>query len=95
MGGVLLANGWNHQARERAATNFKPDPAEMEDRHHLTFDTYEVGKLTLKEYLSRTVFYEDRALTRAQFHRFMFAQSEPYPEMIDLGLLARCQRPCP
>ncbi len=56
----------------------------MEDRHHLTFDTYEEGKLTLEEYLSRTVFYEDRPFTPAQFRRFMFAQSKPYPEMIEL-----------
>ena len=58
--------------------------AETEDRHHLTFDTYEEGKLTLEEYLSRTVFYEERPFTRAQFRRFMFAQSKPYPEMIEL-----------
>ena len=84
IGGVLLTNGWDHQARERAATNFKLDLAEMEDRHHLTFDTYEEGKLTLEEYLSRTVFYERRPFTQAQFRRFMFAQSKPYPEMIQL-----------
>ena len=30
----------------------------MEDRHQLTFDTYEEGKLTLEEYLSRMVFYK-------------------------------------
>ena len=51
IGGVLLTNGWDHPARKRAATNFKLDWAEMEDRHHLTFDTYEEGKLTLAEYL--------------------------------------------
>jgi HAD superfamily hydrolase (TIGR01509 family) len=56
----------------------------MEDRHHLTFDTYEEGKLTLEEYLGRVVFYQKRPFTRAQFRRFMFAQSKPYPEMIDL-----------
>jgi len=43
IGGVLLTNGWDHQARRRAAKNFKLDLAEMEDRHHLTFDTYEEG----------------------------------------------------
>jgi putative hydrolase of the HAD superfamily len=84
IGGVLLTNGWDHQARERAATNFKLELAEMEDRHHLTFDTYEEGKLTLDEYLSRTVFYEKRPFTRDQFREFMFAQSQPYPEMIEL-----------
>ena len=84
IGGVLLTNGWDHQARKRAATNFKLELAEMEDRHHLTFDTYEEGKLTLEEYLSRTVFYEERPFTRDQFREFMFAQSQPYPEMIEL-----------
>jgi putative hydrolase of the HAD superfamily len=84
IGGVLLTNGWDHEARERAATNFKLDWAEMEDRHHLTFDTYEEGKLALAEYLSRTVFYEDRLFTSAEFQRFMFAQSKPYPEMLEL-----------
>jgi HAD superfamily hydrolase (TIGR01509 family) len=84
IGGVLLTNGWDHQARERAATNFKLELAEMEDRHHLTFDTYEEGKLTLEEYLGRVVFYQKRPFTRAQFRRFMFEQSKPYPEMIEL-----------
>jgi putative hydrolase of the HAD superfamily len=56
----------------------------MEERHHLTFDTYEEGKLTLEQYLSRVVFNQKRPFTRAQFRRFMFAQSKPYPEMIEL-----------
>ena len=51
IGGVLLTNGWDHHARKRAATNFNLELAEMEDRHHLTFETYEEGKLTLEEYL--------------------------------------------
>jgi len=48
----------------------------MEDRHHLTFDTYEEGKLTLEEYLGRVVFYQKRPFTRTQFRRFMFAMFE-------------------
>jgi HAD superfamily hydrolase (TIGR01509 family) len=84
IGGVLLTNGWDHHARKRAATNFKLDLAEMEDRHHLTFDTYEEGKLTLEEYLARVVFYQKRPFARAQFRHFMFAQSKPYPQMIEL-----------
>jgi len=84
IGGVLLTNGWDHHARRRAATNFKLQLAEMEDRHHLTFDTYEEGKLTLEEYLGRVVFYQKRPFTRAQFRKFMFAQSKPYPKMIEL-----------
>lgn len=84
IGGVLLSNGWDHHARKRAATAFKLEPAEMEERHHLNFETYEVGKLTLEGYLSRVVFYKARPFTRAQFSRFMFAQSKPCPEMIEL-----------
>ena len=84
IGGVLLTDGWDHHARKRAATHFKLELAEMEDRHHLTFDTYEEGKLTLEEYLGRVVFYQKRSFTRAQFRRFMFAQSKPYPQMIEL-----------
>jgi putative hydrolase of the HAD superfamily len=84
IGGVLLSNGWDHHARKRAAKNFKLELAEMEDRHHLTFDTYEEGKITLEEYLGRVVFYKKRSFTRAQFRRFMFAQSKPNPEMIEL-----------
>jgi HAD superfamily hydrolase (TIGR01509 family) len=84
IGGVLLTNGWDHHARRRAATNFKLQLAEMEDRHHLTFDTYEEGKLTLEEYLGRVVFYQKRPFARAEFQKFMFAQSKPYPQMIEL-----------
>jgi putative hydrolase of the HAD superfamily len=85
IGGVLLTNGWNHLARRRAAAKFKLELADLEDRHHLTFDTYEQGKLTLQEYLDRVVFYRKRPFTRNQFRRFMFAQSKPYPEMIELA----------
>ena len=84
IGGVLLTNGWDHHARRRAATHFQLKWAEMEARHQLNFDTYEEGKLTLEEYLGRVVFHQKRPFTRAQFRRFMFAQSTPYPEMIAL-----------
>lgn len=84
IGGVLLTNGWDHQARKGAATNFKLELAEMESRHHLTFDTYEEGKITLEEYLDRVVFYQKRPFTRTQFRQFMFTQSKSFPKMIEL-----------
>jgi len=84
IGGVLLTDGWDHHARKRAATHFKLERAEMEDRHKLTFETYEDGKLTIQEYLSHVVFFQKRPFTPAQFRCFMFAQSKPYPEMIEL-----------
>ena len=84
IGGVLLTNGWDHLARRRAAKHFKVQWTEMEDRHSLNFATYEEGKLTLEEYLGRVVFCQKRSFTRTQFRNFMFAQSKPYPEMIEL-----------
>jgi putative hydrolase of the HAD superfamily len=84
IGGVLLTNGWDHQERKLAAAQFKLDRDELEERHHLTFEIYEQGKITLEEYLDRVVFYRKRSFTRAHFRRFMYAQSQPYPEMIAL-----------
>ena len=91
IGGVLLTNGWDHYARELAAKTFSLDLEEMEERHRLTFDTYEVGKLTLAQYLNRVVFYEQRPFTFDQFRQFMFDQSKPLPGMIEFvrGLKAR------
>ncbi len=84
IGGVLLTNGWDRQARRLAAETFALDCEEMNERHHLTFDTYEEGKLSLDEYLGRVVFYEKRPFSREEFRRFMFAQSRPFPETIEL-----------
>ena len=84
IGGVLLTNGWDHLARQRAAAHFNLELADLEDRHHLTVDTYEEGKLTLDDYLGRVVFHQERPFTRAQFRTYMFAQSQPYPAMIAL-----------
>jgi putative hydrolase of the HAD superfamily len=84
IGGVLLTDGWDHLARRRAAKNFKLEWAEMEERHGLTFEVFEEGKITLDEYLSLVVFHQRRTFTRNQFRRYMFAQSKAFPEMIEL-----------
>jgi putative hydrolase of the HAD superfamily len=87
IGGVLLTNGWDHHARRRAASHFKLDWGEMEERHRMTFEIHEEGKLTFHEYLGLVVFYEKRRFTPAQFRRFMCDQSKPYVEM--LGMVAQ------
>jgi putative hydrolase of the HAD superfamily len=84
VGGVLLTNGWDRVMRKRAAETFGLDADDMDERHHLTFDTYELGKLTLDEYLDRMVFYKERRFSREEFKEFMFAQSKPFPQMLDL-----------
>ncbi len=84
IGGVLLTDGWAHKYRKSAAKEFDLNPGEMEKRHNQAFDTYELDKLTLKDYLDRVVFYEKRPFTQVQFRKFMFDQSKPYPKMIEL-----------
>jgi len=84
IGGVLLTNGWDREGRKKAIEKFKLDPEETEERHHLTFDTYESGKISLDEYLERLVFYKKRNFTPAAFRKFMYARSEAFPDMIDL-----------
>ncbi len=94
LGGVLLTNGWDRAARQRAAERFHLDYDETNERHHLTFDTFEEGKLTLDEYLDRVVFYQPRDFSRGTFVEFMYAQSQPYQDMIDWFtrvLTADCQ----
>jgi putative hydrolase of the HAD superfamily len=84
IGGVLLTNGWDHRARKRAATHFKLNWAEMQERHELNFETHEEDKTTFKEYLDRVVLYQKRPFSRNEFRRFMFAQSKPDAGMIEL-----------
>jgi HAD superfamily hydrolase (TIGR01509 family) len=91
VGGVLLTNGWDHLARKRAARNFHLNWPEMDERHRLVFETHEEGRLSFEEYLNWVVFHEKRIFTRNQFRDFMFAQSKPYRQMIELILQLKRQ----
>src|SRR5215470_1427836 len=84
IGGVLLTNGWDRGSRRKAIEHFKLDDEETEERHHLCFDTLEVGKITLDEYLDQIVFYKKRSFTRGDFWKFMCNQSQPFPHMLRL-----------
>ncbi len=84
IGGVLLTNGWGRESRRQVAEDLDLDFTDMDERHHLTFDTYEEGKLSLDEYLRRVIFYEERPFTLETFKQIMFDQSRPFAEMINL-----------
>jgi putative hydrolase of the HAD superfamily len=83
IGGVLLTNGWGHRSRNKAVAQFNLDADETNDRHHLTFDTYEEGKLTLHEYLNRVVFYKPRIFSHDDFITFMYSESIALPGAIE------------
>ena len=82
VGGVLLTNGWDRHSRKLAASTFGFDYAEMDERHHLTYDTYESGKINLGTYLERIVFFRPRSFSKEDFTKFMFDQSKPHSDMI-------------
>jgi putative hydrolase of the HAD superfamily len=84
IGGVLLTNGWDRHVRRDAAQKFGLDLEDLNDRHKMSFDTYEAGKLNLDTYLNQVVFYKERPFTREDFKVFMYAQSKPKAEMINL-----------
>ncbi len=83
IGGVFLTNGWGHQSRMLAADQFQFDYEEMNERHKITFDAYETGKLSLDAYLQLTVFYQNRSFTKEEFTHFMLAQSNAIQSTID------------
>ena len=80
IGGVILTNGWDRNARREAADTFHLDWEEFQDRHELSFPAFDSGHLSLDEYLDRTLFYRPRSFSREEFTAFMFAQSKEYPE---------------
>jgi putative hydrolase of the HAD superfamily len=83
IGGVLLTNGWDRRARAEAVKKFNLEEEEIQERHHLTFTTYELGKLNLDTYLRRVIFYKERNFSQVDFIDFMFSVSKPFPDMID------------
>lgn len=82
VGGVLLTNGWGHESRQKAAQEFNLDYAEMNILHEFIFNVYEIGKLSLDQYLDTIVFNHPRDFTKDDFKSFMYAQSVELPGML-------------
>lgn len=82
VGGVLLTNAWDRTQRTVALEHFHLDEEEFHDRHEMVVSSFERGKITLDEYLDRTVFYRARPFTRNEFRDFVYALSQPFPEVL-------------
>jgi putative hydrolase of the HAD superfamily len=85
VGGVLLSNAWDRTQRRRALEHFGLDEVEFEDRHEMLVSSFERGKISLTDYLQRTVFYRPRSFTAEDFRNFMFSLSQPCPDVLDLA----------
>jgi putative hydrolase of the HAD superfamily len=93
IGGVLLTNGWSRESRQAAAREFGFDFSEMEKRHDLMFDIYELGRVTLDDYLDAILFYQERPFSKEDFRQFIFHQSKPLPQMLEWMIGFRAQHP--
>jgi putative hydrolase of the HAD superfamily len=82
IGGVLLTNGWPHESRMAAAKTFNIDYEEMNILHNFIFNVYEIGRITLDDYLNTAVFNKKRDFTKKEFIDFMYAQSQLLPNML-------------
>jgi len=87
VGGVLLTNAWDHTQRAQALKHFQmeDDEEEFHSRHEMVVSSFERGKITLDEYLDRTVFYRPRPFTREAFRDFMYSLSQPFPEVLQFA----------
>ncbi|MEO5642614.1 MAG: HAD hydrolase-like protein [Bacteroidia bacterium] len=83
IGGVLLTNGWDTPTRSKAIAHFKLDADQTQERHHMVFDTFESGKMTLDAYLDYVIFYEVRSFTKDQFVHYMHEQSQRIENSIE------------
>lgn len=85
VGGVLLTNAWDRAQRMSALEKFRLDEEEFQDRHEMVISSFERGKITLDEYLDRTVFYRARPFSREEFKDCMFSLSQPLPEVLEFA----------
>jgi len=82
IGGVLGTNGWDREQRAAAVEEFHLDAEDFQYRHEETVGALESGDITLDEYLDVAVFCSPRDFSRDEFKKFMFAQSNPWPDSI-------------
>jgi putative hydrolase of the HAD superfamily len=81
IGGVMLSNGWGHESREEAAQKFGLDYDEVNGLHNFIFNVYEIGGVTLDEYLDTVIFNHPRDFTREDFKEFVYQQSVELPTL--------------
>ena len=87
IGGVLLTNAWDHTERAEALEAFSARSAgEFHSRHEMLVSSFERGKITLDEYLDRTVFFRERSFTREAIPRLhVFDLSQPFPDVLQFA----------
>ena len=83
IGGVLLTNGWDHESREKASKVFDFDFTEMNILHNFIYNVFEIGSISLDEYLDTVLFHQPRNFSKADFKQFMLKESVELPNMLE------------
>lgn len=85
VGGVLLTNAWDRTERVKALQHFQLDEQEFHDRHEMLVSSFERGKISLDEYLDRTIFYRPRSFTKDTFRAYLLSLSQSLPGMLEFA----------
>ena len=95
VGGVLLTNAWDTAARKLAADTFGLDWSEFQTRHEMLKTAFETGRLTLENYVRKSVFHRTRPFSPDDFIAFMTKQSLPLGDTLawvrELSRSGRCR----
>jgi putative hydrolase of the HAD superfamily len=93
VGGVLLTNGWDRATRRQAAELYRLDWDTLEERHELVVADFETGRITLDEYLDRTIFHDPRPFSHEEFKAYLLDRSQPDADSLAVAaeLAAACR----
>jgi putative hydrolase of the HAD superfamily len=81
IGGVMLSNGWGNESRKLACEKFGLSYEEVNELHNFIFNVYEIGSITLDEYLDRVIFTQPRDFTKEDFKAFIYSRSVELPTL--------------
>ena len=85
IGGVLATNGWDRDSRKAAVEKFALDEEEFHSRHDAMAGPLDEGAITLSEYVKFAVFNKPRSFSEQDFIDFIYAQSKPFTETIEIA----------
>lgn len=85
IGGVLATNGWDRDSRKAAVEKFGLDEEEFCSRHDAMAGPLDEGAVSLSEYVKFAVFNKPRSFSEQDFIDFIYAQSSPYKETIEIA----------
>lgn len=95
IGGVLLTNGWDFDSRKKAISHFSLDEKDFGRRHEMLRHALDTGRVSLDQYMTKSVFYTERSFNKGDFLKFMKEQSQSFADMIQIAKEVRATKKYP